>query len=445
MNSRRFLVPWLLIVALTVAACRRRAVPERLAVPATSRPTGTSTPTFLTDTPAPMPATPTSLPPTPTATSVPPIRAATPAPLLPTPRFRLLFGDEVPLLQDTGVQPSACRVKSVTKMTTGQAPDWSWDGRLIAYSDKIEGSNEVLVMNADGSNSRCLTCNDRIPQEFRGKHKGKATFYPNGRYLLFSVENEYGDHGIATIPGIGDNHDLWVTDLESGAYWRLTRLPEDSAIQYPRYSSDGRKLLWSQRYEKARGSIFQKGREFGFWAMKLADFSLTQDGPRLANIIDLEPGGKGYYEPHGFSPDGRQIILTAMIRPEKSAVYGEIYTLDLASNKLTNLARTDNIHYEMALYSPSGHKISFMSGPFIGVVRFGYKADLYLMDADGSNRVRLTFFNESGHPDYVGAAVQIQKEAWSPDGSKIISAYFNHKTWENRLFMITFEGPCGKL
>ena len=80
------------------------------------------------------------------------------------------------------------------------------------------------------------------------------------------------------------------------------------------------------------------------------------------------------------------------------------------------------------------------------VLEFGfYKADLYLMDADGSNRVRLTYFNEPGHPDYVGAPVQIQKEAWSPDGSRIVSAYFNHETRKSQLFMIIFEGPCGKL
>jgi Tol biopolymer transport system component len=330
-------------------------------------------------------------------------------------------------------------------MVQGTSPDWSWDGQLIAYQDIVNGSYEVFIMNADGSDLHCLTCNSKAPQEFGGKHKGKATLYPNGTYLLFSVENEHGHHGLATIPGIGDNHDFWVTNLQDQTYWRLTRLPKGSAIQYPRFSSDGKKLLWSQRYEKERGSIFRKGREFGFWKIKLADFEITDDGPALSNILDLEPGGKGYYEPHGFSPDGKTIIFTAMIQPGESAFYGRVYTLDLVTKELTNLAQTDNIHYEMAVYSPSGRKISFMSGPFIGVLRFGYRADLYLMDKDGSNRVRLTYFNEPEHPDYVGAACQIDKEAWSPDGSRIISAYYNHKTNKSRLFMITFEGACGKL
>lgn len=355
-----------------------------------------------------------------------------------------LLGKDVPLLTDTGLQPNECRVRSITKMGNGTRPDWSWDSSLIAYDEKVDNAYEIFLMKADGSNKRCLTCTNS-PQEIKGKHKGKVTFHPSSKYLLFSSENVYGKHGLVNIPGIGNDHDFWVIDLENGKYWRLTGLPKGTALQYPRFSSDGTKLLWSQRYEKEKWAIFRKGQEWGYWKMKLSDFSITSDGPNLTNIIDLEPGGKGYYEPHGFLPgDNNKIIMSAQAKPGKSAFYLDIYTYDLLSKKFINLVSTDDIHYEMALYSPNGHKISFMSGPFRGVLRL-YKTDLYLMDADGSNRTRLTYFNEPTHPDYAGAAVQIDKEAWSPDGSKIISAYYNHKTKESTLFMINFEGACGKL
>lgn len=355
-----------------------------------------------------------------------------------------LLGKDVSLLTDMGIQPTECRVGSISKVGNGTAPDWSWDGGLITYDERVDGAYEIFLINADGSNKRCLSCINP-PEEIKGKHKGKATFHPSSKYLLFSSENEYGKHELANIPGIGDDHDFWVIDLENFTYWRLTTLPKGTALQYPRFSADGKKLLWSQRYEKERWAIFRKGREWGYWKMKLADFSITPNGPRVTNIIDLEPIGKGYYEPHGFLPgDNNKIIMSAQTNPEKSAFYLNIYTYDLLSKKFVKLASTNDIHYEMALYSPDGHKISFMSGPFRGTLRL-YKTDLYLMDANGSNRTRLTYFNEPMHPDYAGAAVQIDKEAWSPDGSKIISAYYNHKTKESTLFMITFEGACGKL
>lgn len=353
-----------------------------------------------------------------------------------------LFAQEVPFAPNTGVQPPECQVKGMTKIANGTQPDWSRDGRLIAYTDIVQGDFELFRMNPDGSSQRCLTCGDRAPKQLLGKHKGVPTLHPDGKYVLFVAENEHGDHSFRTTPGFGEDNDFWVTDPDGANYWRLTSLPKGSALQFPRFSFDGKRFLWSDRYQKA--NMRKKGLEYGLWKLKLADFVVTQGTPRLANIIEFEPGGKGYYEPHGFSPDGKKIIFTAMIQPGKSAFYGDIYTYDLASRTLINLTKSDDIHDEQALYSPSGNKISYMSGPFIGLVRFGYKTDLYLMDPDGTNRARLTHFNQPGHPDYTGANTLMNKHAWSPDGTQIVSGYYIHQRKEQKVFLVTFRGPCGK-
>lgn len=356
----------------------------------------------------------------------------------------VLFGKNLPLPRDTGTQSAACHVKNITKMGDGSQPDWSGDGKLITFIDKINESYELYVMSADGSNRHCITCEGSLPAEFKNKHKGKAVFYPpDSRYLLFSVENENGDHGLYTQPGIGENHDFWVTDLQSNKFWRLTKNSRGSATQYPRFSSDGSKLLWSQRPEKVEGAMWQFGCEYGFWQLKLADFTINNN-PQLSNIASIEPAGKGYYEPHGFLPGSNsKIIMTAQTSSTKSAFYLDVYTYDLISQKLTNLLSADNIHHEMTIYSPNGRKISYMTGPFIGFLRGPHKTDLYLMDADGKNRVRLTYFNEPDNKDYAGGTVQIQKESWNPAGTQMISAYYNHKTKEDALFKIDFNGSCG--
>ena len=47
--------------------------------------------------------------------------------------------------------------------------------------------------------------------------------------------------------------------------------------------------------------------------------------------------------------------------------------------------------------------------------------ELWIMDADGSNKQRLTYFNEPGYPEYMGGKRCVVSDiSWSPDGKKII-------------------------
>lgn len=355
----------------------------------------------------------------------------------------IIRGNEVALARNTGSQPPECGVKDIKKIVEGTRPDWAPNGALIGYDKPVKDTSEVFLANPDGSNSRCITCGSEVPKEIRNKHKGKITFHPDMTHVLISAENEHGTHGFTSTPGVGDNHDFWMTDLTGSKFWRLTTLPKDTALQYPRFSPDGRKLLWSQRYEKGR--MMTKGSEFGRWHIKMADVVFGPQGPRLANIVELEPGGKGFYEPHGFSPDGKRIIFTAMLRPEKSQVYGEIYIYDLATKTLTNIAKADDLHFEQALFAPSGKRISFMSGPFIGLLRMGYKSDIYLMDPDGGNRVRVTHFNEPGYPESTGADTLVDKDVWSPDGTRLAVGSYVHAKKEHGVYVVTFKGPCGRI
>lgn len=345
---------------------------------------------------------------------------------------------------DKAQDPSnSYRVKSITRLADGTSPDLSFDGCLIAYDRKTNNSYEVFLMNADASNQRCITLAN-APQEIVGKHKGKATFHPGGTFLLISSENEHGDHGLKTIPGIGDNHDFWTINLETGAYARLTTLSEDTSIQYPRFSADGSKLMWSQRYEKEKRALFKKGKEFGYWRIMIADFKVTPTEPKLDNLQSIEPGGKGYYEPHGFSQDGKRIIFSGAMDPKKSQAILDIYTYDLSSHVLTNLTKSDDIHDEMAILSPDEKKIALMSGTFIGwVPEFGYRTDLCLMDPDGSDLVRLTHFNDPTNPSFLGHNSQITKLSWRQDGRRIVFGVYLHKAEKYYIYALDFGGDKG--
>jgi Tol biopolymer transport system component len=103
----------------------------------------------------------------------------------------------------------------------------------------------------------------------------------------------------------------------------------------------------------------------------------------------------------------------------------DIYLLDLESGKYSNLTRTGTIWEEGCKMSPDGKKIFYGSNE-------GYEkridpknllgsrwADYWIMDRDGSNRKRLTWFNEPGHPDYLPGQTQAAVVSWCPDGRKL--------------------------
>jgi len=79
---------------------------------------------------------------------------------------------------------------------------------------------------------------------------------------------------------------------------------------------------------------------------------------------------------------------------------------------------------EHAQYSPDGSKIIWMTSTGIeqdlsqkGVV----KTDYWMMNADGSNKHRLTYFNEPGAPEYRASQNIASDLSWCPDGKGIVA------------------------
>jgi dipeptidyl aminopeptidase/acylaminoacyl peptidase len=179
------------------------------------------------------------------------------------------------------------------------------------------------------------------------------------------------------------------------------------------FSPDGTMLSWSEMQEKAG---LRKRKELGYWQLMLADFRVVGGRPRLENVRPLAPGGPAFYENHGFSPDGKRLIFTSNFRAEKR-FQNDIYSLDVQSGKLTRL--TNEGYNEHASYSPDGRFIAWISS--VGNPSHG--TDYWIMNADGSNKRRLTHFNQKGHADYAGTMVVVADLSWRPDGTALAGYY----------------------
>jgi Tol biopolymer transport system component len=213
-------------------------------------------------------------------------------------------------------------------------------------------------------------------------------------------------------------NDLWVLDTGTN---RATMIREvaDSPGQgtlHPHFSSDGTLLSWSEMKEK---SGLAKKKQLGYWQLMVADFRVDGGRPSLANVRAFSPGGPGFYENHGFSPDGSRLIFTSNFEGKRRLDY-DIYVMELRTQKLTRL--TSEAYNEHANYSPDGRSIAWMSNAGI---RFG-GTDYWIMNSDGSHKRRLTHFNEKGYAEYVGRPTTVADLSWRPDGTAF-AAYVGGK------------------
>jgi len=116
--------------------------------------------------------------------------------------------------------------------------------------------------------------------------------------------------------------------------------------------------------------------------------------PRGPGIRLLTPDLGLHVQP-SWSPDGTRLVFCSAPLPRGSEPL-DIYTMDTQGENLVRL--TDNSYWDTApAWSPKGDRIAFAS------LRDGTFA-IYTMNPDGSDVVRLV---EGGHP------------VWSPDGEKI--------------------------
>ncbi len=157
----------------------------------------------------------------------------------------------------------------------------------------------------------------------------------------------------------------------------------------------------------------------------------------------MHPAKKScFYESHAFSNDDRKILFSGDLKRGQSSVGMDIYELNLTTGRLKRLTNTFNDWDEHAQYSPDGRRIAWMSssdfdidwGDISGHNWYHYlKTELWLMDADGSNKQRLTYFNSPGYPEYMhGSRCIVSDIAWGPDGKRIVA-------------LLAYEAPTGKM
>jgi hypothetical protein len=292
--------------------------------------------------------------------------------------------------------------------------DWSKADDLLAYNAKgSDGPYHIYTVKPDGANPAQFGVG---AANFPQRTTGSPVWSPSGKFMAFVAEkSDHPGNSVPATPGWGSYSDLWVASADGSRAWQLTDVPtdKDHGTMIPEFSPDGRLLEWTERTKAPK--VLSPNRFAGFWAIKVADFNVSQDGtPSLSDVRTVSPPGDAMNESGGFSADSSSMVFTSDLE-NHNFWHNQIYRLDLKSGAITRLTRGDSYN-EHPRYTPDG-QVLWMSNA--GNPSHG--TDWWTMSPDGSNPQRLSDFNVGGNADAIGHkpvyATVVQTANWGPDNS----------------------------
>ncbi len=329
-----------------------------------------------------------------------------------------------------------------------RVPSWGQlldDGGRVAWSSKNiiaydhqessgpqQGYFNVYIVNPNGSGNTCLTCTGSPGASALSGllNMGNPKWSPSGNFLVFQAQNGPSLGSVAAnfpgFPGEGVWNDLWATDA-AGHFWQLTfqgspNGTSKGGVIYPVFSWDGTKLAWGQQLIPGNPPA-----DPGVWELAVATWSETRGVPSISSTNYYQPyqsgGTPGYYEPHSFSIDNTTVFFMGDKETPGTDTYARnIYSFNLATNTLANLTNSlvNWNEYPLALPPASGtKKLVYMLYPKAGAGNPNCVSDLWLMNYDGSDNERLTFYNDPYSSDYVPQGVCLDTHQWNANASQL--------------------------
>jgi Tol biopolymer transport system component len=365
----------------------------------------------------------------------------------------------------------ATRISSLLQDTA--YPNWSPDGRTIAFQSYKSGTFHLWAMNRDGSHVRQLTTGSYDDREPR--------YSPDGSQIVFSSDRPVAGSPDGTASG---SYNVWVLTLATGSLTQITHQAVLANAYYPSWTPDGSHITYVDTTHAIK-SVAADGQ--GQPQTLYSDSSMTYwspttspDGKNVAYVAQGSAMGSGgpmsvnggpltqlFVNGQAVSGDEDVFAFPAEWLSNDTLVYasnGKIWKRNVTSGAVTQIPFSAKMPFKRASYpmkrhnfsstathqatgilspklSPNGKHVAFVALNQLWSMTIGkkphrlthdsfYKADptwspdgkslAYSTDSDGSMAVYIRDM-QTGHTrkltaPFTGAQVDA---AWSPDGKQI--------------------------
>ena len=274
---------------------------------------------------------------------------------------------------------------------------WNGATQTLAYGRSAKsGAFHTFLADAEGDKERRIT----VAAWRDDRHQFPAAWHPSGAWLAMLVEKNTHERGsVDATPGYGAYTDYWLVSRDASRAWKLYELPDgyDHALTHAAFSPDGSKFVWTERVKAPR--LFDLNLFAGAYVFKVADFVATPE-PHLANVRSFRPGGVDQGgEVESIAADNRTIAFYSTYM-SKNLFASRIYTMNIDSGEIREL--TTESFAQAPTFTPDDKRIVYMTGAGSDIFAFQLQgADWWIMNADGSDKQRLSFMNVRGHAQSV--------------------------------------------
>lgn len=309
--------------------------------------------------------------------------------------------------------------------------EWSPDGKSLLVD--IQGVNQffsIAVMSTSGEKTSIRQLSNSRDTGNTRLNNSNPCFHKDGKHYVFIGQDLNSREYARSLPGIGLFSNLCLAKVNSPNYWNLTNYVSSYKLAkgavMPRFSKDGQMLCWTVCISDAADRNY-----WGRRSIAIAKFAFANETPELSAIKYYSPSNNKhpFYETYGFSPDGKSLLFASNLGDNQQWFTMDICSLNLQSGQVTKLTDTPHAWNRFAAYSPNGRKIIYTSSegfsvPFLGNDAHKWKnemfSELWIMNSTGTEKRKLSGFNDPGSPYFAKTKAFIGMVAWHPtDPNKI--------------------------